>query len=510
MNALLHQQPDGAWLVGGHLLHPASGALAAAWAEVIPELAGLGREDLLVMAGLGLGWHARAILDQPDSVNLLVFEPDPLQRALAAALGPDLAEVAIIGDEAELETRLAEALVYGQAQRARVFSPPALRSERPELGQRVAELVAGQVQRARVDRANRRAKQDVWLTHLADNFKHVLDTPDIASLAGRYAGVPALIIGAGPSLDASLPILAGHTFEHALTLTAASALGPLAKAGVHPDLALAIEAKDESRQFAGADPARTILAAASQSHPNHFQAWPVRRALFHLSPWLAAVAGTAPALPNGGHVTSVAFSLAVLLGCDPIVLVGQDLAYSQGRAYASGRAGGLEADLPGLVSAPAIGGGSVETSAVMAGYIAWYREAAAYLAGRSQPVRLINATAAGARLEGFEHLTLAASLAVLREDGARHVSLAANLDRLKLPTAETVGQGLAEVRIQVRRALAQANTATFNQLLEAWPSATAVGEALRRLPASVDPDQVRTALERLAELVGRMWEGLYA
>ncbi|MFH1061023.1 MAG: 6-hydroxymethylpterin diphosphokinase MptE-like protein [Pseudomonadota bacterium] len=496
--------------MGPHLLHPAAGALAAARAELAPELADLGKADLLVMAGLGLGWHARAALDQPEGAALLVYEPDPRQRALAAALGPELAEVTITCNENELEARLSEALVYGQAQRARVFSPPALRSQQPGLGQRVALLVAAQVQRARVDRANRRAKQDLWLTHLADNFKHVLDTPDIAGLAGRYQGVPALIIGAGPSLDAGLPLLAGHNFERVLTLAAASALGPLAGVGLWPDLALAIEAKDESRQFAGADPARTILAAASQSHPNHFGAWPGRRALFHLSPWLAAVAGSRPALPSGGHVTSAAFSLAVLMGCDPIVLVGQDLAYSQGRAYASGRAGGLADAPPGVVSVPGIGGSTVETSVVMAGYIAWYREAAAYLAGLSQPVRLINATGSGAFLEGFAHLPLAEALAELQANGARHVSVAASLQRLELPTAEAAGQGLAGVRGQVRQARAQLASASLNQLLEYWPAQTAVGEALRRLPAGAGPDQVQAALARLADLVGRMWEGLYA
>ena len=41
-------------------------------------------------------------------------------------------------------------------------------------------------------------------------------------------------------------------------------------------------------------------------------------------------------LPMSGSVSTVAFGLARLLGCSPIVLVGQDLAYSGGRTHAAG------------------------------------------------------------------------------------------------------------------------------------------------------------------------------
>ncbi|MFZ5586624.1 MAG: motility associated factor glycosyltransferase family protein [Thermodesulfobacteriota bacterium] len=510
MNAPLRQDAAGAWFLGEDPLHPAQGALAAARAELAAEFPRPDPRDLLIIAGMGLGWHARAALDQPGRAKVLVYEPDPRDLALAAALGPELAGASIAHDDGELEERLSADLVYGRVRRVRVFSPPAHRRQRPELGARVSRLVADQVRRAGVDQANRAAKQETWLEHLAVNFKHVLDLPDVAGLAGRYRGAPALVIGAGPSLDASLPRLAGENLEHVLTLAAASALGPLARAGLAPELALALEAKDESRQFAGADPRRTLLAAASQSHPNHFAAWPGRRALFHLSPWLAALTGGGPALPSGGHATSAAFSLAVLMGCDPIALVGQDLAFSQGRSHASGRPGGEEGGLPGLVQTPGIHGGMVETSEVMAGYITWYREAAAYLAGRPQPVRVINATAQGARLDGFEHMLLEDALAVLRASGARHAPLAGAVGRLARPAAEAVGQGLAQVRGQVRQALAQLESDSLNHLLEVWPATSAVGETLRRLPAGAESRQARAALVRLSEVLGRMWEGLYA
>lgn len=510
MNAVLHQNAEGGWMLGARRLHPGQGALAAAAAEIAPHLAGLGPRDLLVIAGLGLGWHARAALDHGRGCQVLVFEPVARNLALAAALGPELPGLPIACNREELETRLADLLVYGQVGQVRVFCAPAQGQAEPELPHLTAAIVEEQVRRALVDLANRSAKQDIWLDHLAANFKHSLHIPDVTKLAGRYRGIPALIIGAGPSLDQGLAPLASAKLDGVLKLAAASALGPLARAGLAPDMAFALEARDESRQFDAADPARTLLAAASQSHPNHFALWPGQAALYHLSPWAAAAAGTELALPTGGHATSAAFSLAILMGCDPITLVGQDLAYSQGRAHAAGRPGGEDDDLPNLIPVTGVDGFTVQTSVVMASYIAWYREAAAYLARLPRPPRVINATAQGARLDGFEHLSLSEALPILQQAARGHVPPLQAAAQLNLPEAGALGQRLAQLRAQVRQASLQLETLTIEQVLEVWPADSAVGEALRRLPTPAPPEVARNALVRLSDILRRMWEGLYA
>ncbi|MBW2322815.1 MAG: DUF115 domain-containing protein, partial [Deltaproteobacteria bacterium] len=107
--------------------------------------------------------------------------------------------------------------------------------------------------------------------------------------------------------------LAGVT-DRALVLAAASALKPLASVGTSPHITFALEAKDESRQFEGIDHAKTLLAAASTSHPNHFLKWLGPQSLFHLWPWMAMLSGLGKALPSGGHVTSAAFSLRLFSG----------------------------------------------------------------------------------------------------------------------------------------------------------------------------------------------------
>lgn len=506
----LRQTIDGAWYLAEHLLHPARGALSAA-GEELAELDGVGDSDsLLLLVGQGLGWHARALLDRHPGANLLIYEPNARTRALAAALGPDLTGAEMIGAEDALLARLSQALVYGTGQTVRLVSAPAYRRAQPELWLKIEALVADETRRARVDQLNRAAKRGQWLGHLEKNIGRLLELPDLTRMAGVYRGRPALVIGAGPSLDQSLPILAAVNPRQLLTIAAASALAPMARLGLAPDLALALEAKDESRQLTAADPGRTLLAAASTAHPHHFANQPGCKALFHLLPWLPKALGQGLPLANGGHVTSAAFTLALIWGCDPVILVGQDLAYSQGRGYAQGRVGGDDQTGVNRREVMAIGGGTVETTVVMAGYIDWYREAAAYLDQKKNGPRLVNATAQGAWLPGFEHLDLATILGELRADGNDFERPLELSRKVAAPPAWVVGQALSQARAELRHGLNVLATGGVMALRQDTANDSAVAEIWDLVGSPASPARARAVIEELIQAITRMAEVVHA
>jgi hypothetical protein len=297
--------------------------------------------------------------------------------------------------------------------------------------------------------------------------------------------------------------------DKALVLAAASALKPLAKVGVKPHLALALEAKDESRQFAGAAQISSVLTAATSGHPNHFRSWSGPRACFHLQPWLAALLGQGQALPSGGHATSAAFSLAILWGCDPIILVGQDLAYTGGRIHAQGRPGGEDEERPETTLVPAIGGGMVETSHVMLSYLAWYQEAAAYLGSRTQR-RVINATAAGAHLAGFDHQDLGATLAALATSSLNFKDITGALLRLPRPRPQVVLGRLAQARVQVRRAQLLLDEQGLNAVHKSVPTDGPAWAVLESLPAQVEHQEAALAFEYMLECLRMLGEVFHA
>ncbi len=508
MAAELIIKDNGACWLAGCPLHPPRGAMAAAREELAGVLEGLGPDDTLVLAGLGLGWHAKAILEGEGGPGLVAFEPDARRRALMFALGPPLPGLCLVGDENGLCEELGRRLVYERPGRVEVFTPPAYARAAPEVAAAAREQVRRSLERRQSNQVTVEVHQARWRRHIVENFKYVLEVPDLCQLAGALAGVPALVVGAGPSLDQSLEYLAGVE-DKALVLAAASALGPLAGVGVYPHLAVALEAKDESRQFRGADTALTALAAATASNPRHFSQWGGQMGLFHLQPWLARLAGGGSALATGGHATSAAFSLAILWGCDPIILVGQDLAYTGGRIHASGRPGGEEDGLPELVPVPAIDGSVAGTSLVMQSYITWYQEAAAYLARRQGERRVINATAQGAYIPGFEHQPLERVLAELESCPLERGDFSRALAGLPRPPDYLLAQRLGQARAEIRGVLNRLNEQGVEAARRAAPEDSPARAALEQPPETDDRDTLKQRLEEMARDLRRMAEALY-
>jgi hypothetical protein len=497
-------------LLGGRLLHPGVDPLAAAGRELAKLLERAGPEDLLVLAGSGLGWHARAALDKTQGPQVVVYEPHAERRALMAALGPRLAEAEIASDNEALAEALGKRLLYeAKGGRVALFSPPAYGQGAPEVEAAARDILERTRSRAYVDHQTRQSHNRDWLGHLVSNIKQMLEIADATLLAGVLEGSPAVVVGAGPSLDASLADLAAAQGK-ALIFAAASALGPLAKAGIVPHLAFALEASDESRQFAGANPLRTILAAASSGHPHHFTRWAGPRAVFHLQPWLAGLAGQGHCLPTGGHATSAAFSLALLWGCDPVILVGQDLAYSGGRIHAQHRPGGEDESRPSTTHVPAIGGGEVETSHIMLSYITWYQEAAGFLRARHPERRVVNATAQGARLPGFEHAPLGPSLAALDSLSIDFDVLAGAMARLPHAAAGLLGGRLAQARADLRHTQRVLAEAGWQAAWDAAPADSAARAALQELGPGAGPDRAAEHLTIYMEALSAMAEGLHA
>jgi hypothetical protein len=153
-----------------------------------------------------------------------------------------------------------------------------------------------------------------------------------------------------------------------------------------------------------------------------------------------------PGVAVCGSVSTAVFSLAHSLGCNPIVFLGQDLAYTGGRTHAGGsfwdesrarvsaetgqlelswsetlkKVGHRNTSEP-VVELPAWGGeGTVVSGPTFTGIRTWLEAAAATLAQQQPELRLVNATEGGARLQGFEERTLRELL-----DGLPEVSITA-------------------------------------------------------------------------------------
>ncbi|HET9886002.1 MAG TPA: 6-hydroxymethylpterin diphosphokinase MptE-like protein, partial [bacterium] len=163
-------------------------------------------------------------------------------------------------------------------------------------------------------------------------------------LKGAFANVPAIVCGAGPSLD---PALLNDT--RALILAGGSAVTALSAHGVIPHFGMAIDPNlEEYRRFRSSLAFEMPLLYSTRLFPAVFQTCDgpfgyMRSGIGGASElWIEEELGLQGPL-LGEHlseeaisVTAICLAWAVFLGCNPIVLSGVDLAYTNQRRYAAG------------------------------------------------------------------------------------------------------------------------------------------------------------------------------
>lgn len=174
------------------------------------------------------------------------------------------------------------------------------------------------------------------LRNLLANTKEILKNPYLSSMKDKYSGTAAIIVSNGPSLDKSMPLLK-QIQGKCLMLCAESAIVPLTKNGIKPDIMCALERTKENYfyHFENRNHSSDIaLCALGMVDPRIFPSFagekiPVFRKGEGLNRWFNWHLGDGSELDAGASVAHLALSTAIHLGADPIIFVGQDLSYGQ-------------------------------------------------------------------------------------------------------------------------------------------------------------------------------------
>ncbi|HXK19261.1 MAG TPA: 6-hydroxymethylpterin diphosphokinase MptE-like protein [Polyangiaceae bacterium] len=433
-----------------------------------------------VVFGLGFGHTARALRAMTDA-PILIYEPDPGLCRRALEVGPsDLGGFPIVCTSHDL-SQLWQTF-GGNRDNVTLISTPGYGGLYDREDRDLREAVAQLVQRRFVNDATHRVRAREWVSDVLENVELLAHCPTFLGLAEKYQGVPAFIVGAGPSLGKNAELLADATKKGLVFAVNSSALA-LASRGITPQIVACMESIDLSELLSKIPYLDHVVRAFSMTaHPKTMRTGsgpllPIYEALPQFAPLISL--GKANGLAVCGSVSTLAFSLAQRLGCSPIVLVGQDLAYTGGQAYAAGtpyegsrvkladdgntleheQSAALKATnntLPRsepLRSVTAWGGqGTVHSTIGFSAVKSWLELASEVLAYDRPDQRLVNATEGGARVAGFEERTLAEVLAELPERNITPQSIAAAAAEQRPPLSYAELHAWTEKQLQGARA----------------------------------------------------------
>ncbi len=319
-------------------------AEAGRWLDT--TLAGAPVPSLLLVLGLGHGHlldfldthapHTCVLAVEPDSSVARVFHArrdwsDWLDSGrLIYLVDPDYggADEAwrIFPETSEAHAFLVHPTVHGQA-------PGSVRA---------ARVLKKILFDARANAAARGRFAPGYLVNTIRNLPAIVAGRDVRLLTNVFRGVPAVVAGAGPSLDGAVDQLR-RTAGYALVITTDTALRPLLGAGLVPSLVVGLDpAVANARHFKFLpDSTETWLVGESALDPIAARAFDGRAFWFRVAthhpwPWFGELGIDVGKLDVWGSVLTAAFQVAVLAGCDPIVFVGADLAFTGDRPYCRG------------------------------------------------------------------------------------------------------------------------------------------------------------------------------
>jgi hypothetical protein len=249
------------------------------------------------------------------------------------------------------------------------------------------------------------------------NIKYLLSTPALKDLKGMYKGIPAICVSSGPSLDKQLPYLKEMQGK-AIIISAESAFKALLKNDIIPDFVCVLERGENSYTFSfkGVEiPRKTRLVGLSLIDPKIYEMWE-KQSIVCLKDNLVHSMLLNKAIDKGSFISgnSVAhlnFMLAGYLGASTIVLIGQDLAFSDDGSHHSNETPysqlskeeeekfSLTMDNNKVVYLDGYYGGKVKSKDVWKQFLYWFEHLIPVVEGE-----VLNCTEGGANIKGAKNI----------------------------------------------------------------------------------------------------------
>lgn len=393
----------------------------------------------------------------------------------------------------------------------------ALGVDRDEL-ESVKEQVRAALSDMRIHRNTVQVFSRTWLDQAARNLPAIAKWPSIASLDGAFADRPMIIVAPGPSLAKNIDQLRALD-GRAVIACFSHSLKPVVAAGLTPDLVITVDPQDVRYHFNGCDVSKMTLVNAATCHPGLYEL-PAKRfitlsANSAIDDWIFDGVGEEARAPGGGSVATSTFSVALRLGCDPVVFVGLDLSFPGGNYYVKTSVdghvgakidedghlqttgwskgfhqmksgGGPSAPLERSITLPGWGGGEVPSSFMFSMFHRWFVEKMREV--NTTGISVYNCTEGGAFIDGMDHRPLAELLATFDDVVPTDEILDAAVDTVTFERTSalaghirTFRRGLKSIRYHAVRARRLARSGKDNEV-KLLKSERALASALQPFP----------------------------
>jgi hypothetical protein len=255
-----------------------------------------------------------------------------------------------------------------------------------------------------------------WFNNFVSNIPHMLRSCEAQDLNNKFYNKPVIIVSAGPSLNKNVRMLK-EARGKAVIICVGTALKVLLKEGIYPDIIATLDGSIKNHyHFENLDYKKIPLLYFPIAYPeilNNHEGVKILTisSLPYLGETLFNLLKDIKYLKAGGSIAHLAFSFAREIGANPIVFVGQDLAYGEkmqthakGTSFDEGKIlhkSKLYKENQLLIED--INGNEVLTDQVFYAFLRWFESE---IENDITSTIYIDATEGGAKIKGTKIMTL--------------------------------------------------------------------------------------------------------
>ncbi|MCX7748435.1 MAG: DUF115 domain-containing protein [Clostridia bacterium] len=374
--------------------------------------------DTVIIYGLGLGYHVEQFIERFPERNKIIIEPD-YDIFLMCMESRDITHILraknvylIVKDNKDgIFSDITYFYRYSLIYSLKFIQLVSYKNINNDLWQNFQSEFIRYLNNYVINVRTMAVFNMMWLNNFFMNIQKLHQIAEFGSFKDQFESVPAVLVSAGPSLEKNMHYLK-QLENKAVIVAAGSALTPLLKNGIIPHMTVGIDGSQEmSDVFNKVDREDILLAFILNLHYDCIQKYKGPLLFLktehepHVKYFENEMDVSSPRLKSGGSVAHIALDTLFNLGCEPIIMIGQDLAYTNMKSHVDGRDGAetigkAEAE-KSYVKTKDMYGNDIYTIKVFLTMKDWFDS---YFTDKKGQRTFINASAGGLELKNTVHM----------------------------------------------------------------------------------------------------------
>ena len=291
----------------------------------------------IIIIGLGSGEYIEQISECiRDEIKLIILEPNvEIYNMYIENNNFDFENIIILPLTQEYMKLISLQLSTIALKAFKVYEYPNYRNIYIEEIRKVYSLIVDTVRDRVIGRNTKIFFSKLWFESTVSNLKYLYKSKAVNSLKDIYKNRPAVIVSAGPSLSKNIKQL--EQFESkAVILTGGRTLRTLMNEGTNPDFLSIVDAHELSYELVDGiiDKTNAVLAHSEILPTKVLDSYKGQRIFFPYASWINEIVENPKYNFTYTSVAHTCTKLAMYMGCNPIIFIGQDLAYTDDKVHA--------------------------------------------------------------------------------------------------------------------------------------------------------------------------------